>query len=140
MCEIIDGCMLVLLGIASWGDWKRREISVNLLMVMSIFVIGSAFLLKRNSLLSVLGGIAIGLLFVYFSYITEEKIGYGDSWLIGVLGVYLGGTALLELMLIASLAASVCSLAYCVCRGWNRNHALPFIPFMMVAFVGVMLF
>ena len=140
MCEIIDGCMLVLLGIASWGDWKRREISVNLLMVMSVFVIGSAFLLKRNSLLSVLGGIAIGLLFVYFSYITEEKIGYGDSWLIGVLGVYLGGTALLELMLIASLAASVCSLGYCVCRGWNRNHALPFIPFMMVAFVGVLLF
>ena len=140
MCEIIDGLMLVLLGIASWGDWKRREISVNLLMVMSIFVIGSAFLLKRNSLLSVFGGIAIGLFFVYLSYITEEKIGYGDSWLIGVLGVYLGGTALLELMLIASLAASVCSLVYCACHGWNRNHALPFIPFMMVAFVGVLLF
>ena len=80
MCEIIDGLMLVLLGIASWGDWKRREISVNLLIVMSVFVIGSAFLLKRNSLLSVLGGIAIGLFFVYLSYITEEKIGYGDSW------------------------------------------------------------
>lgn len=140
MCEIIDGLMLVLLGIASWGDWKRREISVNLLIVMSVFVIGSAFLLKRNSLLSVLGGIAIGLFFVYLSYITEEKIGYGDSWLIGVLGVYLGGTALLELMLIASLAASVCSLVYCACHGWNRNHALPFIPFMMVAFVGVLLF
>ena len=140
MCEIIDGLMLVLLGIASWGDWKRREISVNLLIVMSVFVIGSAFLLKRNSLLSVLGGIAIGLFFVYLSYITEEKIGYGDSWLIGVLGVYLGGTALLELMLIASLAASVCSLVYFACHGWNRNHALPFIPFMMVAFVGVLLF
>ena len=140
MCEIIDGLMLVLLGIASWGDWKRREISVNLLIVMSVFVIGSAFLLKRNSLLSVLGGIAIGLFFVYLSYITEEKIGYGDSWLIGVLGVYLGGTALLELMLIASLAASVCSLGYCACHGWNRNHTLPFIPFMLVAFVGVLLF
>ena len=140
MCEIIDGLMLALLGIASWGDWKRREISVNLLIVMSVFVIGSAFLLKRNSLLSVLGGIAIGLFFVYLSYITEEKIGYGDSWLIGVLGVYLGGTALLELMLIASLAASVCSLVYSACHGWNRNHTLPFIPFMMVAFVGVLLF
>ena len=140
MCEIIDGLMLVLLGIASWGDWKRREISVNLLIVMSVFVIGSAFLLKRNSLLSVLGGIAIGLVVVYLSYITEQKIGYGDSWLIGVLGVYLGGTALLELMLIASLAASVCSLGYCACHGWNPNHTLPFIPFMLVAFVGVLLF
>ena len=100
----------------------------------------SAFLLKRNSLLSILGGIAIGLFFVYLSYITEEKIGYGDSWLIGILGVYLGGTELLELMLIASLAASVCSLGYCACHGWNRNHTLPFIPFMLVAFVGVLLF
>ena len=67
-----------------------------------------------------------------------EKIGYGDSWLIGVLGVYLGGTRLLELMLIASFSASLCSIVYCMIRGWNKNHSLPFIPFMMAAFVGVL--
>ena len=140
MCEIIDIVMLILLGIASWGDWKRREISVNLLSVMSVWAILSAFFTKRNTLWEVLGGVGIGLFFVFVSYITEEKIGYGDSWLIAVLGVYLGGKDVLELMLIASLSASFISLAYGMLRGWNRNRSLPFIPFMLLAFVGVLSF
>ena len=100
MCEIIDGIMLVLLGIASWGDWKRREISVNLLLVLSVFSVVAVFLSKRHSVLEILGGLGIGLFFLFVSYITEEKIGYGDSWLIAVLGIYLGGTLLLKIMLI----------------------------------------
>ncbi len=139
MCEIIDGIMLVLLGIASWGDWKRREISVNLLLVLSAFSVVAVFLSKRHSVLEILGGLGIGLFFLFVSYITEEKIGYGDSWLIAVLGIYLGGTLLLKLMLIASFTASGGSLLYCMLRGWNKNASLPFIPFMMLAFVGVLL-
>ncbi len=139
MCEILDGIMIVLLGIASWGDWKRREISVNLLIVMSVISVIAAVLMNRTTWLEVLGGAGIGILFIYVSYLTGEKIGYGDSWLIGVLGVYLGGSKLMELMLIASFTASLCSVFYCMLRGWNRNHTLPFIPFMMAAFVGVLL-
>lgn len=139
MCEILDGVMIMLLGIAAWGDWKRREISVNLLIVMSAFSIIATVLMKRNTWLEVLFGVGLGLFFVYVSYLTGEKIGYGDSWLIGVLGVYLGGTRLLELMLIASFTASLCSIVYCMIRGWNKNHSLPFIPFMMAAFVGVLI-
>lgn len=139
MCEIMDGIMLIFLGIAAWGDWKKRTISVNLLIVLSVFSIAAVFVTKRYSVLEVLGGLGLGLFFVFVSYITEEKIGYGDSWLITVLGVYLGGTKLLELMLIASLAASLGSLLYGTLRKWNRNAALPFIPFMLLAFVGVLL-
>ena len=139
MREIMDGIMLIFLGIAAWGDWKKRTISVNLLIVLSVFSIAAVFVTKRCSVLEVLGGLGLGLFFVFVSYITEEKIGYGDSWLITVLGVYLGGTKLLELMLIASLAASLGSLLYGTLRKWNRNAALPFIPFMLLAFVGVLL-
>lgn len=78
MCEILDGVMIMLLGIAAWGDWKRREISVNLLIVMSAFSIIATALLKRNTWLEVLFGVGLGLFFVYVSYLTGEKIGYGD--------------------------------------------------------------
>ena len=139
MREIMDGIMLIFLGIAAWGDWKRRTISVNLLIFLSVFSIAAVFVTKRSSVLEVLGGLGLGLFFIFVSYLTEEKIGYGDSWLITVLGVYLGGTKLLELMLIASLTASLGSLVYGMMRKWNRNAALPFIPFMLLAFVGVLL-
>ena len=139
MREIMDGIMLIFLGIAAWGDWKRRMISVNLLIFLSVFSIAAVFVTKRSSVLEVLGGLGLGMFFIFVSYLTEEKIGYGDSWLITVLGVYLGGTKLLELMLIASLTASLGSLLYGMMRKWNRNAALPFIPFMLLAFVGVLL-
>ena len=72
MCEILDGMMIMLLGIAAWGDWKRREISVNLLIVMSAFSIIATVLMKRNTWLEVLFGVGLGLFFVYVSYLTGE--------------------------------------------------------------------
>ena len=138
MCEILDGIMMILLGIASWGDWKRRQISVNLLLILSVFSLAAVLITKRNSVLEILGGLGIGLFFLFVSYITEEKIGYGDSWLVIVLGIYLGGNKLIKLMLIASFTACLVSLIYGMLRKWNRNTSLPFIPFMMLAFVGVL--
>ena len=138
MCEILDGIMMILLGIASWGDWKRRQISVNLLWILSVFSLAAVLITKRNSVLEILGGLGIGLFFLFVSYITKEKIGYGDSWLVIVLGIYLGGNKLIKLMLIASFTASLVSLIYGMLRKWNRNTSLPFIPFMMLAFVGVL--
>lgn len=139
MREIIDGIFLVFLGIGAWGDWKRRMISVNLLIVLSIYAIAAVCLTKSVSVLGFLGGLGLGLFFVFVSYLTEEKIGYGDSWLITILGVYLGGGKLLELMLIASFSASIASLVYGMLRGWKRDASLPFIPFLLLAFVGVQL-
>lgn len=46
---------------------------------------------------SVLGAV-IGLMFVVFSYITKEAIGYGDSWLMVWLGMLLGGWKLCILL------------------------------------------
>ena len=139
MCKIVDVIMILLLCIATIGDWKRKTVTVNLLLWMSGVAVFAALILRRNSWKEVALGLLIGLFFLILSKLTEEQIGYGDSWLIGILGVYLGGTDLMVLILAASFTAGIVSLIYCSAHRWSRRHELPFIPFLTMAFVGVCL-
>ena len=71
------------------------------------------------------------------SRLTEEKIGYGDSLLIIVLGTFLGMWKLLILLLGAfGLAAAVSILLK---RKFTRKSMIPFVPFLTVAYMGEML-
>lgn len=138
MREIENVIMITALMIASWGDWKRKEVSVYLLIGMHIFVVLAVIGLKRP-VWDVLFGLGIGLCFFITSRLTREQIGYGDSWLITILGTYVGGKKLLVLLFTASLGAAVFSFFCLMVHRWNRKISIPFIPFLTAAFVGVIL-
>lgn len=42
------------------------------------------------------GGALMGAIFWLISKYTNQAIGYGDSWLLGNMGIYLGGISMLE--------------------------------------------
>ena len=86
-----------------------------------------------------MGGVAVGLLFFGISKVTKEAVGYGDSWLVTILGMYLGGRRLLEVILTATVLAGIFSLIFCVFQGWDRKRSIPFVPFLTVAYLGVVL-
>ena len=68
-----------LLGVSSWTDIKRKEIST---IVVVIFGLIGLFLLfsKRNlTYISIFGGILVGIFVLLLSYITRGNIGIGDG-------------------------------------------------------------
>ena len=137
MCELKDVIILGHVSICAVSDWKTRDISVFTLVLFHI----SALLLAiggDESIWSVLGGVAIGLVFLLVSKLTKEAIGYGDSWVILILGTYLGWKKLIYLLFIASFLAALCSLFYMWKHNWKRDATLPFVPFLAVAYLGVM--
>lgn len=136
MCEIVNIVMAVLLGAAAVTDLRKREISVCMLVMLTVLSSAAALMQKEN-LWELLGGIGIGMLFFLISRCTREQIGYGDSWLILILGIYVGASKLLSLLLAASFGAGIFSLIFCVIYKWNRKYSIPFIPFLTAAFVGV---
>lgn len=136
MCGIVDTIIsLCLVGIA-YRDWKTRRISVIWLGVLSVIVSAAQIYLKQTELWSILCGTLIGFAFFMISRCTNESIGYGDSWLITILGVYLGADGLLEVMLSAGLGASLFSVWKLFQCGWNRKISIPFAPFLAAAYVG----
>lgn len=78
------------------------------------------------------GGAAVGAGFLLLSKVTGEGIGYGDSWGILVLGLYLGLWKLLEVLagtFLLLLAASLVVLAAGRMRG-GAKRGIPFFPFL----------
>ena len=84
-------------------------------------------------------GILTGFLFMGISRLTEEKIGYGDSLLIIVLGTFLGMWKLLILLLGAFGLAAAVSILLMIKRKFTRKSMIPFVPFLTVAYMGEML-
>ena len=137
MCEIGNVIMMGTLMAAAWEDWKRKEVSVYLLLGMNLLAVLCAIVCNKE-VSDVLLGVGIGLGFFAVSKMTEEKIGYGDSWLILILGIYVGGKELLLVLFTASFGATIFSFVFCMLHQWNRKFSIPFIPFLCAAFLGVM--
>ena len=138
MREVIEVLMIGALLIVSWGDWKKKVISVRMLVGMTILASLKAMFFTET-ILEVVLGLGIGVGFLLISRLTQEQIGYGDSWLILILGMYVGSGKLITLLLVASFGAALFSFIFCMVHRWNRNFTIPFVPFLAAAYVGVML-
>ena len=138
MCEIADGIVFFMLVIAGLMDWKKKELPLWLLIGMSAGILVFALCCKDTSLWYRVAGAALGVLFFLISKVTKEAVGYGDSWLILLLGVHLGISDALQVLFAASLLAALFALLYLWIRRWKRNATLPFVPFLAIAYLGVM--
>ena len=138
MCEIGDWLMLFLLGICGCCDYRERQIPLTLLLGMSVAALVLAIFCPIESLGSRIGGAVLGILFFFVSRFTKQAIGYGDSWLILILGVHLGLSLALQVLLLASFVAGVSSLFLLMRSHWNKSISIPFVPFMVLGYLGVM--
>ena len=59
-----------------------------LLVIMSLFMVLLSLFFKRQGVVR-LGGVLIGIVFWLISKYSNETIGYGDSWIISLMGIYL---------------------------------------------------
>ena len=137
MCKIEDFIILVFLVLCSISDLRSKKISTVLLQVMSFVVVVFALKCGKQTVLDVAGGILIGILFFLVSKYTKEAIGYGDSWLMSLLGIYLGGIHLLEVVVAAFFLACMVSLVGIVWKHWKKTVTLPFVPFLTIAYLVV---
>lgn len=137
MCKVAEVVVALFLAIAAYKDWRTKRISCLFLLVMSIVILGMRLFIIEESLSATLGGVAIGIVFFVLGRCTKESVGYGDSWMILLLGIFLGGKRVLETVFWAAFFAGLFSLAHCIRHGWNRKRTIPFIPFLVAAYIGV---
>lgn len=121
-------------------DLKYQKIP-NLLLLGSSVLVGCfriwhigepAFLWLTGSL--------IGMGFFILSRISKEAFGYGDSWVIFLLGVFLGLWKVISLLSIACFLSAVAAGICLIKSRWSRKRAIPFIPFLAIGYLGVLLF
>lgn len=116
-------------------DIKWRKIPVRLLMIFSGVIIGITLFDGDLDCWLLIGGIGIGILFFIVSKLTNESIGYADSWMILLLGICQGFWGLLGTLTDAMFLLAIISLALIVVKSKMRKSRLPFLPFLTAGYI-----
>lgn len=136
MSKVVPWMVLAIMISLSVSDLRHRKIPCIGLVIWGVLVVvcqvkahaGGDF---PDSLLEILPGIGVGMLFICISRITREAIGYGDSVAIVILGGFLGFWRLLESLAGAFFLCGIWSIGVCMFR---RKKSIPFMPFLTAGY------
>jgi prepilin signal peptidase PulO-like enzyme (type II secretory pathway) len=131
--------LVCLYGLASIEDIVTRQIQVIEIVMFSMLGIVINYIYRNQSLMSILGGVGVGVAVYIFSVISKEKIGRGDALMIMVTGLYLGFTNTLVLLWLSSLLAALIGAIVIRKYDSNMNYEMPFIPFLLVGYLVLLL-
>ncbi|MGN1165772.1 MAG: prepilin peptidase [Lachnospiraceae bacterium] len=130
--RIICFCILLVLSLM---DIRCREIPAVVLILGDLSAVIYQIVFQQENIVVTVGGIAVGAIFFLISKATEEGIGYGDSFGILGLGIYLGLWKLMEVLAVTFfLLASGAIFALCLNK-MSRKYALPFYPFLTAGYL-----
>lgn len=115
-------------------DLRFRTVSRDLLSIMAILGIGYQLWTRETSWKQIMGGVVIGMFFIFISFITKEALGYGDSILISILGIFVGMTELIEILILSWCVVVIVSMILMAKRRFSRKTALPFVPFLLIGY------
>lgn len=139
MLIIIKGVLIILLVICSIEDIRKKVVHFPIVFSFSIVGLLLQYFQKNQSIWSILGGIGIGVFVVFLSYITQGRIGKGDGFLLITTGIYLGFKNNLFLFITAVFGVAICALILVVIKKISYRDEIPFIPFMLSAYMGMLL-
>lgn len=129
------------MGFLAWVsviDLRTRRIPVVLLIVWNLqAVIYRLYQVTggREDAALFIGGIGVGAAFFLISRVTKEGIGYGDSWMILILGIYLGVWEILEVLAGTCLLLVVASVICLTAKRMSPSFAFPFAPFLAAGYL-----
>lgn len=81
-------------------------------------------------------GLGCGIVFLMISKWSQEGIGYGDSWMILNMGIFLGIWNLLGMLMLAFLVAAMAAGAGLWSGKWKRTTRMSFYPFLLIGYLG----
>ncbi len=129
------GILLVMLGVYTIEDIRKRRITVWYLPIFAGLGVALQALSRNRSVAEILLGIGVGLGICLLSRCTGGSIGPGDGLILTVTGIFLGGSANVELLLTGLLYAAVFSLGILTLGKKNRKQEIPFVPFLLLGYL-----
>ena len=79
-----------------------------------------------------------GAVFWGLSLITGEKVGYGDGWMLMMIGLFLGLERCFVILLVGLMLESAVVLVLLAVRKISTDKAVPFAPFLLLGMGVVM--
>lgn len=136
----IEIVLFLLLGVCAVSDGIKKEIPLAPVWAGILFAVllhaAGAFGEEKwpAVVLSVLPGAAFWLL----SLLTAEKVGYGDGWILVMIGLFTGLRRCFLILLVGLMAESTVVLILLAVRKISTDREVPFVPFLLMGMGVVM--
>ena len=136
---IIQLLTISILIITGYTDIKYKRISNKVLFLFGtaaiVLFIGRCYFREMEMIKEMLWGLLPGISALLIGKITKENIGFGDGYLLLILGVLLGAKRIIGIFMIALFLMSILSILLLMIRRVNKQTELPFIPAILIAYV-----
>lgn len=120
-------------------DLRYKKISIPIVLIYLGMGVLWRIAFCKADFLSILLGMALGVFLILVSKLCKGAIGMGDGILLIVTGCMLGIQKNFELFFGGLLGAALVSLFLIVIKKVKKNYEIPFIPFLFLAYVGMMI-
>ena len=130
-----DTVLLGVLAVSAYRDWMEKKIYIYGPLLCGIVGILLHVLFQECTLAEMIGGTAVGAAVLLIAWLGRECVGIGDGIILMVSGIFLGFWRNLMLLLTALIMATVAALFLLVVKRKERKYRLPFIPFLLAAYL-----
>ena len=133
---MVNVIVIAMLAIESISDIKTRTVSLIRLIAFAILGITINYCKNYQSIWSVVGGLVVGVVLLGYALLSKGAMGVGDGVVFLCLGIFLGLSGNLRLLFFSLLIAAIASGVYAIVTKNGIKAKVPFIPCVLVAFVG----
>lgn len=127
--------LLGILAVTAYRDWKEQRICLYVPLGAGIIGVLLHLFYQERSLADIFMGAGVGIAMLLVAWLGRECIGMGDGVMLMVSGVFLGFWRNLELLFLALFLTAVAALFLLVVKKKGRDYRMPFLPFLLVAFL-----
>lgn len=134
----ITGCAF--LAVCALFDCRKKQVP----LIVIITGILLAFFCRLTGVLENIGwermflAVLPGALFLLLAFLTREKVGYGDGWMLIMTGMFAGDRRGVLILLLSLLMESAAVIVLLALRKIKREEEIPFAPFLLLG-MGVVL-
>ncbi len=132
--------VLAMLIIGSLEDIKNKQIHIVWIACFALEGVLCCFFLGKQPAISVIIEIMIdmvpGFLLLLLSFVTKGGIGAGDGILLMAAGIFLGTARVCKIFIYAIFLSAMYAWFLFIIKKKGRKHEIPFVPFLLLAFMG----
>lgn len=120
----------------SLEDLKCQKLSVYSLGLFMTLGFAVRIFYQKTSIREIIIGMTVGLIVILIAKLTGEAIGYGDGMVILITGIYSGMKMTVCTLFLAFLVMMAVAAVLIWRRGFHYNARLPFVPCILLGYIG----
>ena len=130
--QVVSLLEIVFVGIGTYYDVKEKSLPIAFLWAFAGVGILINIILQYQSIRNAVCGAMIGLAVLFVGWFTKEAIGYGDGWVLVILGLLEGAFAVSLIMIEAFMLSGILGAWKLICLKQKRDSTMPFLPFLLI--------